>query len=182
MTAALWLPAICVAVPSVVIDPHREQSGQDLYGQDLDKTEMNRRPAMESRRLNVFFYGLFMDETALRAKGFNPRNARPARVAGMGLRIGARATLVADAQVTAHGILMQLTHDEIDRLYSEPSVTMYRAEAVLAEFADGSHVAALCFNLPKPPRPEETNPDYAARLREVARRSNLPSDYIATIT
>jgi hypothetical protein len=136
---------------------------------------------MSARRLNVFFYGLFMDEALLRAQGFSPVNPRLARVTGMALQIGARATLVADAGATAHGIVMELTHDEIDRLYSEPSVAMYRPEAVLAEFSDGSRVAALCFNLPTPPRPEEANPDYAAKLREVGRRLGLPADYVASI-
>ena len=136
---------------------------------------------METRRLSVFFYGLFMDQAALRAKGLDPANPRPASVNGMALRIGERATLVADAQATSHGILMELTHDEIDRLYSEPGVARYRPEAVLAEGADGSHAAALCFNLPKPPRPEEANPDYAAKLREVGRRLGLPPHYVAGI-
>jgi hypothetical protein len=136
---------------------------------------------MQARRLNVFFYGLFMDEALLRAQGFSPANPRRARVQGMALRIGARATLVAHEDATAHGIVMELAHDEIDRLYSEPSVAMYRPEAVLAECADGSRVAALCFNLPQPPRPEEANPDYAAKLLELGRRLGLPPDYLASI-
>lgn len=136
---------------------------------------------MQPRRLNVFLYGLFMDETALRAKGFNPVNPRHAQVRDMALRIGNRATLVADATATAHGILVELTHVEIDQLYSDPSVAMYRAEAVIAEFPDGSHAAALCFNLPMVPQPDEANPDYAARLREVSLRLGLPSDYIENI-
>jgi hypothetical protein len=138
-------------------------------------------PAMEARRLNLFFYGLFMDQAALRAKGLKPCNARLARVDGMALRIGARATLVADEQASVYGIVMELTQVEIDQLYSEPSVAMYRAEAVLAEFTDGSHAAALCFNLPEPPRPEAANPDYATKLRDVGRRLGLPPDYVAAI-
>lgn len=136
---------------------------------------------MRARRLNLFFYGLFMDEVLLRAQGFSPANPRLARVTGMALRIGARATLVADAGATSHGVVMELTHDEIDRLYSEPSVAMYRPEAVLAECVDGSRVAALCFNLPTPPRSDEANPDYAAKLREVGKRLGLPPDYVAGI-
>lgn len=136
---------------------------------------------MQARRLNVFFYGLFMDEALLRAQGFSPANPRRARAQGMAFRIGARATLVADAGATAHGIVMELTHDEIDRLYSEPSVAMYRPEAVLAEFSDGSHTAALCFNVPEPPQPEQANPDYAAKLRELGRRLGLPPGYLANI-
>ncbi len=142
---------------------------------------MQQKPAMKARHLNVFFYGLFMDEALLRAQGYSPVNPRRAQFKGMALRIGARATLVVDVGATAHGIVMELTHDEIDRLYSEPSVAMYRPEAVLAECVDGSRVAALCFNLPTPPRPDEANPDYAAKLREVGRRLGLPSDYVASI-
>ena len=136
---------------------------------------------MQPRRLNVFLYGLFMDEAALRTKGFDPVNSRHACVPGMSLRIGNRATLIADAKATAHGILMELTHAEIDQLYSDPSVAMYRAEAVIAEFPDGSHAPALCFNLPIPPGPNEANPNYAASLRQVGRRLGLPSDYVESI-
>jgi hypothetical protein len=42
-----------------------------------------------------------------------------------------------------YDIVMELTHDEIDQLYAEPSVAMHRAEAVLAEFTDGSQAAAM---------------------------------------
>jgi hypothetical protein len=75
-----------------------------------------------------------------------------------------------------YGILMELTHAEIDKLYSEPSVEMYRPEAVRAELADGSIVAALCFNLVTP-SPEEANPAYAASLRKLARKLGLPAHY-----
>jgi hypothetical protein len=76
---------------------------------------------------------------------------------------------------------MKLTHAEIEKLYSEPSVRAYRPEAVTAELADGSRVAALCFNLPDLPGAEETNPEYAARLRDLARRLGFPSDYVDRI-
>jgi hypothetical protein len=33
---------------------------------------------MQARRLNVFFYGLFMDEALLHAQGFSPANPRRA--------------------------------------------------------------------------------------------------------
>jgi|SRR6266850_5873638 len=48
---------------------------------------------MESRTINVFFYGLFMDAEALRAKGLHPTNSRQVCVLGMALQIGKRATL-----------------------------------------------------------------------------------------
>lgn len=133
---------------------------------------------MASRRIAVFFYGLFMDADLLSTKGVNPSNARAASVPGFALRIGQRATLVGDPGGRAHGILMELTHAEIDQLYRETSVRAYRPEAVLCELKDGSRVPALCFNLIEPPRPEEANAEYAAKLRELAGRLGLASDYV----
>jgi len=136
---------------------------------------------MTTRRIEAFFYGLFMDADLLRAKGAQPVNIRTASVPGFALRIGQRATLLPTPEARAHGILMQLTHSEIEQLYSEASVRAYCAEAVLAELADGSGIPALCFNLLIAPGPEEANPEYAAKLRDLARRLGLPSNYVASI-
>ncbi len=136
---------------------------------------------MASRRIEIFFYGLFMDADLLRSKGTNPVNIRPASVPGFTLRIGQRATLLRSPHARARGILMDLTHLEIEQLYSEASVRAYRPEAVLAELVDGSQVPALCFNHLVPPAPEETNSEYAAKLRDLARRLGLPASYVDTI-
>src|SRR5215470_13438172 len=111
----------------------------------------------EARRLDVFFYGLFMDDSLLREKGVDPRNRRVAFVDNFRLIIGLRATLCPSENSTAHGVLFSLTYDELDALYSEASVSIYRPEAVLARTADGSTIPALCFNLPVPPAPDERN-------------------------
>jgi hypothetical protein len=134
-----------------------------------------------TRRVDVFFYGLFMDAGALRAKDLDPINIRRASVGGMALRLGDRATLIPDPAECVHGMLMALTHAELNRLYAEPSVAAYRPEPVLANLADGTQVAALCFNLPEAPPADQRNPDYAARLQAVARRLALPESYIAEI-
>jgi len=136
---------------------------------------------IDARRIEVFFYGLFMDADLLRTKGVEPVKIRPACAPGFALRIGQRATLLRNPDARAYGILMELTHDEIDQLYSEASVCAYRPEAVLCELGDGSRVPALCFNLIVPPSPEEANSEYAAKLRDLARRLGLPSDYVESI-
>jgi hypothetical protein len=41
--------------------------------------------------------------------------------------------------------------------------------------------AALCYNLPEPPPPDERNADYATTLRALAQRLGLPSEYVASI-
>jgi hypothetical protein len=136
---------------------------------------------MTSRRIGVFFYGLFMEADLLRTKGVEPVNIRPACVPGYALCIGQRATLLRIADARAYGILMELTHVEVEQLYSEASVRAYRPEAVLAELTDGSRVPALCFNLPVPPGSEEVNSEYAAKLRDLAHRLGFPSAYVDSI-
>ena len=136
---------------------------------------------MESRPINVFFYGLFMDAETLRANGFHPVNARQACVSGMALQIGRRATLVPDPAKCVYGFVIGLSHQEVERLYAEPSVAAYRPEAVTAQLADRSCVPALCFNLPPSDEMAEANPEYAEKLRAVAGRLGLPADYTASI-
>jgi hypothetical protein len=137
---------------------------------------------MEARRVPVLFYGLFMDPDLLRASGMDPVNPRRAIVRGMRLRIGERAALEMDPDGVVYGVLMQLTHSEIDRLYAEPSVASYRPEAVIAQPDEGPPVAALCFNLPSAPDPQERNPEYAEKLRELGTRLGLPDDYLERLS
>src|SRR5258708_38311261 len=115
-----------------------------------------------------------MDADLLRPKGADPANVRPACVPGFALRIGQRATLLRNPDARAYGKLMELTHAEIEQLYSDASVRAYRPEAVLCELADGSHLPALCFKLLPPPGPEEANSEYAAQGRDLARPLPLP--------
>jgi hypothetical protein len=131
--------------------------------------------------VSVFFYGLFMDADALRSRGFHPTNERQASVKGMALRLGQRAALALDPLKSTHGFVMDLSQEELDRLYSDPSVAAYRPEAVTARLTSGDGIAALCYNLPTPPRPDERNPAYAANLREVGRRLGLPHQYVESI-
>jgi len=134
---------------------------------------------MPSRRIEVFFDGLFMDADLLRKKGVDPANARPASAPCFALRVGQRATLLQSPNSVAYGMLMELTHGE--QPYSEPSVRAYRPEAVLCELGDGSRIPALCFTLIEPPGAEEANSEYAAKWRDLAARLGLPSDYVDSI-
>jgi gamma-glutamyl AIG2-like cyclotransferase len=133
------------------------------------------------RRADVFFYGLFMDEELLRAKGLKPESIELAAVNGLALRIGQRAALVPSPGTRVHGVVMSLTLPELDRLYSEPSVQAYKPQAVLAQLASGGTIAALCYNLAEPPAATERNPEYAAKLRTLAERVGLPAAYVATL-
>lgn len=129
------------------------------------------------RRINVFFYGLFMDAKLLREKGINPVNGRLAAVENFELRIAQRATLVPSDGHVVYGFLFSLTHGEIDRLYAEPSVKAYRPEAMFARVEDGTTIPCLCFNLPDVNLEEKRNEEYADKLRALATRLGLPASY-----
>jgi hypothetical protein len=64
------------------------------------------------RRIDVFFYGLFMDEALLHAKGIVPQHRRLAVLDNFELVIGERATLVPSSGHAAHGVIFSLTHAE----------------------------------------------------------------------
>jgi len=136
---------------------------------------------MASRRVDVFFYGLFMDPDLLRAKGLAPTGVELACVSGFTLSIGQRATLVPDPSGCVHGVVMSLGLEELEQLYSEPSVQAYAPQEVLAHLATGSRIAALCYNLPEPPSASERNPEYVAKLRAVGQKVGLPTDYVASL-
>jgi hypothetical protein len=133
---------------------------------------------MGRRRIDAFFYGLFMDVEVLRANEVIPANPRRAYVDDFALRIGARATLIPAAGARAYGMLIALTHAELERLYAAPGLEDYRAEAVLARPLDGGLTAALCYNLRQSPEPHERNAEYAARLQRVLRGLDFPPGYV----
>ena len=136
---------------------------------------------MTERRIDVFFYGLFMDADLLRGKGVVPLNPRPASLDGFGLRIGKRATLVPSRQESSYGMVMGLTHEELKTLYSGPGLGVYRPEAVPCTALSGEPACALCYNLPGAPAPEELNEEYAGQLRSVLAKLGFPAEYVERV-
>jgi hypothetical protein len=115
------------------------------------------------------------------ARERRPKNIRRAGAPGFALRIGKRATLWQEPKACAYAILMELTHEEVEKLYSEDSVRAYRPEAILVQLDDGSRIPALTFNLVESPDANKYNSDYAAKLRELARGLELPTHYVNAI-
>lgn len=129
---------------------------------------------------DVFFYGLFMDSAVLESKGIRGPAGRPSVLRDWALRIGRRATLVREAGRSVHGVLLSLPLAELERLYAEASVQMYRPVAVLVE-VEAATVPALAYVLPEPPGLDERNPEYAATLRALAERLGFPEEYTTSI-
>ncbi len=136
---------------------------------------------MDPRQIDGFFYGLFMDVQVLREAGTKPSNLRRAYVADFALRIGQRATMVPSRGARAYGMLIALTHAELDRLYSAPGLEVYRPEAVVAHPYEGEAIPALCYNLVQAPEPHERNPEYATRLQGVLENLGFPADYVQSV-
>ena len=136
---------------------------------------------MTDRPIEVFFYGLFMDDNLLRSKEILPMNPRRASVEGFGLRIGKRATLVPARHERSYGMVMGLTHEELKTLYSGPGLEHYRPEAVSCTTLSGEPVCALCYNLPNAPAPDEVNEEYAGELRAVLTKLGFPAEYVERV-
>jgi Gamma-glutamyl cyclotransferase, AIG2-like len=137
---------------------------------------------MSERRVDGFFYGLFMDVDVLREAGVAPTHPRRAYVDDFALRIGQRATLLRSAGSRAYGMLFALTHSDLERLYAAPGLEQYRPEAVLAQPLGGTATPALCYNLRDAPAPHERNPEYAARLQRALRKLDFPSEYVESVS
>lgn len=134
-----------------------------------------------ARRVDIFFYGLFMDLELLRQKGLTPVNPRKSHVEGFRLLIGRRATLVPDPGSRAYGMVMGLSSHEIAQIYSWPGLERYFPEAVLAHPPEGDPAPALCYILAEPPPAHERNPEYAAQLRASLQALGFPAEYIASV-
>jgi hypothetical protein len=137
---------------------------------------------MSERRIEAFFYGLYMDLDVLREAGVAPLTPQKAYVDGFALRIGRRATLLPSSGARAYGMLYAVTHAELDRLYAAPGLERYRPEAVMARPLEGAPTPALCYNLREAPEPHERNPEYAARLQRALTRLAFPPEYVTSVS
>ena len=135
------------------------------------------------RSADVFFYGLFMDQELLHSKGIQPGAGRGSLGRwSRARRIGQRAALARSERGRVYGLVMTLALTQLEKLYAEPGVEAYRPEAVLGHISPGGGtIAAMCYNLPQPPAASERNPEYADKLRAVARKVGLPAEYLASI-
>ncbi len=127
----------------------------------------------KSRLVDVFFYGLYMDEEILLSKGVEIRNQRKACVKDYVLRVGKMATLLRDKNKETHGLVYELTHKEIDILYKDSGLNEYVSEAILLQ-VDNKSIPALVCNLITPPLEDDKNEAYKEKLITCMNKYNLP--------
>lgn len=134
-----------------------------------------------SSETEIFFYGLFMDVELLINSGAMPSNPRRAYVDDFMLRLGRRAALVPAPGARVYGMVMTLTHLELESLYGTPGLEHYYPEAVLATLFEGGTTPALCYNLLPGPDAHEVNPEYAQRLKQILTKLDFPAEYVASV-
>ena len=108
------------------------------------------------RRVWTFFYGSFMNPEVLAKADVRPTESQMARLDGWDIKIAPRATLVPSEEKSVFGVLAQLSHADLEKLYTKDwfGFGTYLPEAVLVETIDQTWLPALCYLAPAmAPRP-----------------------------
>jgi len=116
-----------------------------------------------------------MDDDILKRSGVYPVNPRIAYVKDYVLRIGKKATLLRSRGEKAYGIVYSISHDDIDTLYNKAGLDDYAPEALIANI-NNENIPVLCCNLIIPPEQNESNQEYAQKLKESMHRLGVPCD------
>ena len=121
-----------------------------------------------------------MDEGLLKRKGFNPSGVEIACIEGFGLRIGERASLVESKGERAYGLIMFMSHEELEALYGEESVSDYEPENLTVTTSNNKNIVATTYILPVEKLTGQ-NREYACSLATLAKNVGLPPEYIEEI-
>ena len=125
------------------------------------------------RLVEIFFYGLYMDDRILLERDIVSRNKRIGTLLGYRLRIGDNSTLVRDVDAVAYGIVCSLKHEEIHKLYAGCGLDHYVPEAVMVKI-DEQFIPAMCYVLLDPPLEDETNEAYYQKLALCMEQYGMP--------
>jgi len=131
-------------------------------------------------KMEVFFYGLFMDIAVLMKNGVKPSNPRRGYLNDYTLKIGNRASLVPCRNEKSYGIVMTIDDAAIHNLYAEASVADYIPEEVSIITNSNDIVKATCYNLPVEAM-TGANETYALALHKLAEKKGFPEDYLKKI-
>jgi hypothetical protein len=131
------------------------------------------------REVWTFFYGSFMNSDVLAQAEVHPAQRQWARLDGWELRIAPRATLIPAPDSCVYGILAQLTHTELDRLYTKDwfGFGTYLPEAVFVTDASAHQRPAMCY-IAWQTEGGKPSQEYIEKMVLVAREYSFPQDYI----
>lgn len=127
----------------------------------------------------VFFYGGLINPRVLDRVGMKPKRQEAATLSGFDLRIAPYVNLVRAAGHTVFGLLMEVTHAELEHTYSQLKAR-YFPEAVMVSDAAGHLRPALCYIVPEMP-PGQAEADHVEALATAAENLAFPPWYVAKI-
>lgn len=128
----------------------------------------------------VFFYGSYMNPSVLEEVALSPSELRVARLSGFDIQISPLANLVPSDQHQVYGVLAELTHSELDRLYHHAEHVLggrYLPFPVVTHDQEGVLMPALCYIAPEL-EGADAEPAYLDRILAPARRFGFPSWYL----
>ena len=135
----------------------------------------------DKHRVDVFFYGSYMDFDVLMNLGIGQREYQVGQLPGYELRIGSSANVVKNSLERVFGIVTQLTHDELDTLYSREAQAklgaQYMPEPVLVMTTNRNIVPCLCY-IAYDPVIGRASGEYIDSILSIARKYNFPQSYI----
>jgi hypothetical protein len=134
----------------------------------------------EKRRVEVFFYGSFMNRNALRSRGFEPLGWRTAVAVDHKVVFRPLATLERAAGEIVYGVVCSATHEELRALYAQDWLGAYQPEAILVHTSERVVSPALCYVAHGPTGPSPSA-DYVSLVADAARQHRFPSWYIQQI-
>ena len=139
---------------------------------------------MRARKIQVFFYGAFMSLPMLEKAGLAKRAFAPAILTGFELAIAPHATLVDSGDGIVYGIVANLNHAELEKLYDAHSDRIaelsYNPEPVIVHTRGGKHIPALTYittDLSEGP----PKPGYCEMIAKAASDYGFPKWYIERI-
>lgn len=132
---------------------------------------------MDEPRVWVFFYGTFINPEVVEKAGAALHEVEVARLPGFDIDIGPLANLVRSDQSTVYGVIAQMTHADLQKLYTMAWVGTYLPEAVLVQTRDGRLVPAMTYIKPSMHR-EQPAEEYIDRIVEPGRRYGFPQWFL----
>jgi hypothetical protein len=139
---------------------------------------------MTEPTVRTFLYGSYMNLNILGNMRVRPSHVEVARLRGFDIRIAPHANLIVSERDLVYGILVSVTHHDLDRLYGRTEAVLgsaYHAEGVLVETLHGSWRPAMCY-ISHTMRPSTPSADYVASVVEAALQHGFPAWYVDRIS
>ena len=126
-----------------------------------------------------FFYGGLINPDVMARVGWTPRRGEVASLPGYELRIAPLVNLVPNPFETAYGLLLESTHEDLDRVYGQLKAT-YLPFPVAAHDAEGRVRPAICYIVPDM-APGQAEADHVLALLQPAEQLGFPKHYLEKI-